>query len=912
MERRDAAQSDVSASSDGGSPRHGAVVIDVSSGGGGGGGGAPSPHITGSGLSAAAADEHADTRAPGARRGLPTAWRAHPSLPTPTVGSSSPGIIAHSTSSSSFLLPPAALPSPDVASPSLDTSPTSEALLDTAAAAAAAAPSQPPVAAAAPAPRTGLPPRVPTATAAAALPAGTRSWLTLGRGGSATATTAAAAAAVAAGAPAGGAPTSGAPVSWHAATLGRLTGRSLAAEAAGVSSSGGAASPPTVRTSTLGRLTGRALAGMAAAVGSGGGGGEGGGQQPGAAPSGLHGLMTTSLNAARGAALAVAARAVAAASAVQFNDELAMGPHAALEAGDSDDDDMAEVDDEEEEGEDGNGSGSGSGSDDEAGSSDGSWGRRRPASAGSTRQLPSIGSRGPGGLASIGRASGSSFAGAARTVPRTGAMTPVSVSSARTGSAPPSPSAWGTTSVGRGGGATAPGAATPAAPAVTPIAPRATRARPATKPSRAAGVLHAAPGKAAPPTGDASLLAASDDGDSHAVDMRPLDGGGEGEETAAGSGDDAAAAGGETQRGRGGGSTLAALGTTLLTRRGKRGKRVRANKKVVDPKWHAARVYGGLAVLVVVVVVLTVVLVLQVQLGSSTGHTCSSFECGASGHAEVGFEYDDGPFGPAHWGQIAASCDGVQQSPIDLQNSTALRLRGTRNLPHNSTAMVYSITTRVGHPGFFLTPTDAAEGGVMMIGATPYYLKSFHFHSPSEHTIAGRHAALEAHFVHMSATGAFAVYGILFDAAADDLDNDDLIPLYSYLRGGHATGGTMVALNVWTLMNDVRPYMFLYNGSLTTPPCTEGVQWFVVRANTGVSARQLAAFHTTLGMYNARPAQALGARAVDQYSTTPWEDFRHYRLPHLPLDAAELAMLATGTDDPFTDPPVAFPDEPEL
>lgn len=398
--------------------------------------------------------------------------------------------------------------------------------------------------------------------------------------------------------------------------------------------------------------------------------------------------------------------------------------------------------------------------------------------------------------------------------------------------------------------------------------------------------------------------------DSETVDVRPLDGSRVGGEEGGpdGDGDGGAPGGGSSRGGQGGASVADALGTTLLPTR-QRQRRRAASKKAVSPKRHAARLYCGLAALVISVVVLTVVLVLHVQRGSSTGHTCSSFECGASGHAEVGFEYDDGPYGPAHWGQIAASCDGAAQSPIDLRNSTALLVRGTRTMPHNDSALVYTIQVRSGHPGFFLTPV---EGGVMMVGSTPYYLKSFHFHTPSEHTIAGHHAALEAHFVHMSAEGKFVVYGILFDAADDDLDNDDLIPLYAYLRGGEASGGKIVALNVWTLMNDIRPYLFAYNGSLTTPPCTEGVQWFLVRANTGVSAKQLAAFHATLGHFNARPARALGSRTVEQFSTTPWDDFRHYRLPHIPLEAADIAAMTVGINDPFANPPVAFPGEPEL
>jgi len=146
------------------------------------------------------------------------------------------------------------------------------------------------------------------------------------------------------------------------------------------------------------------------------------------------------------------------------------------------------------------------------------------------------------------------------------------------------------------------------------------------------------------------------------------------------------------------------------------------------------------------------------------------------------------------------------------------------------------------------------ESTVQRGGAT-FSLVQFHFHMPSEHTIDGKAYAAELHAVHKSADGHFLVVGLLFTNGAE---NQPLAPLFATTVDSRAT------IDLSALVS-AKPRFLHYAGSLTTPPCTEGVEWYLIDPQTSpatMSDSQLAKLSKAVRGDNHRPAQLLGERHV--------------------------------------------------
>lgn len=144
---------------------------------------------------------------------------------------------------------------------------------------------------------------------------------------------------------------------------------------------------------------------------------------------------------------------------------------------------------------------------------------------------------------------------------------------------------------------------------------------------------------------------------------------------------------------------------------------------------------------------------------------------------------------------------------------------------------------------------------------TTYNLLQFHFHTPSEHAIDGSLAAAEMHLVHQSNDGAYAVVGVMIQEGAE---NAVFTPVWDYLPAAEAEAETVagVSVNAAALLADQLTY-YTYPGSFTTPPCTEGVSWFVLTTPIEMSADQISAFNSIIGDNN-RPVQPLGDRDLVQ------------------------------------------------
>ncbi len=210
----------------------------------------------------------------------------------------------------------------------------------------------------------------------------------------------------------------------------------------------------------------------------------------------------------------------------------------------------------------------------------------------------------------------------------------------------------------------------------------------------------------------------------------------------------------------------------------------------------------------------------------------------------------------AHWGMLSPAymaCEaGSHQSPINIAMPRHARTQ-------EQLARMYLPTSgQVLHTGHTIQVNVQAGGGVLLNGR-PYVLRQFHFHEPSEHHVDGKTYPMEVHLVHNDARGHVLVIGVLLDAGAD---NQALDAIWRQLPEAAGEMVPVPALNVPALL-PANTHHFSYHGSLTTPPCTEGVQWIVLRDHLTVSRGQMQKFVSLVG-HNARPPQPLHGRTVKE------------------------------------------------
>lgn len=230
----------------------------------------------------------------------------------------------------------------------------------------------------------------------------------------------------------------------------------------------------------------------------------------------------------------------------------------------------------------------------------------------------------------------------------------------------------------------------------------------------------------------------------------------------------------------------------------------------------------------------------------------SSKDTHAAPHAEESHWGYSGAQGPATWGQRAdcAECDaGTQQSPVDIPAGMPTH---NADIEFSYVPMALTLVNN-GHT----VQVNASRDSFIEAEDTRYDLLQFHFHALSEHTLAGKHADMEVHFVHKSADGQYAVIGVFLSTGEH---NPAFAPIFSNLpsTAGESLYAKGVAINTIDLMPTSRAY-YRYDGSFTTPPCTEGVKWFVMEQAVELSREQVSSF-TELYNNNFRPTQPIGAR----------------------------------------------------
>jgi carbonic anhydrase len=217
----------------------------------------------------------------------------------------------------------------------------------------------------------------------------------------------------------------------------------------------------------------------------------------------------------------------------------------------------------------------------------------------------------------------------------------------------------------------------------------------------------------------------------------------------------------------------------------------------------------------------------------------------------------EGEGGPGHWAQLqpefSTCASGQRQSPIAIDDANTLKGPAEaidfRYAPSSGTVVNNGHTIEVQLSG---------DNSLTVRGQT-YRLQQFHFHHPAEERINSRVYPMVAHFVHRSDTGQLAVLAVLLEEGPANpliqkvwthmpLDVKDHVPLPADL------------IHVGEILpRDQRYYQYM--GSLTTPPCTEGVLWLILKQPASISAEQLRLF-SQLYPHNARPVQSLNGRPV--------------------------------------------------
>jgi len=226
----------------------------------------------------------------------------------------------------------------------------------------------------------------------------------------------------------------------------------------------------------------------------------------------------------------------------------------------------------------------------------------------------------------------------------------------------------------------------------------------------------------------------------------------------------------------------------------------------------------------------------------------------AQEHAAPHWTYD-GKTGPDHWSELdkkfSACRAGRHQSPIDI------RAPKPADLPPIQFAY-QPAPLHVVNNGHTIQ-VNYAPGSFMTVGDKRYELRQFHFHHPSEERINGKRFEMVVHLVHANANGDLAVVAVMLDPGSA---NPLIASLWQHLPTHEGPEQTLdaVKIDVTELLPPDRGY-YTFAGSLTTPPCSENVTWFVLKTPEPISQGQADAFGK-IYRRDARPVQPLYGREV--------------------------------------------------
>lgn len=246
------------------------------------------------------------------------------------------------------------------------------------------------------------------------------------------------------------------------------------------------------------------------------------------------------------------------------------------------------------------------------------------------------------------------------------------------------------------------------------------------------------------------------------------------------------------------------------------------------------------------------VLGLASGVGLAACPTCLTLRAAETGPGGTPPWRYEGPGGAGSWAQISprfAACGGTRQSPIDLATSMPA---GVASLEFAYGPSPLEIVNN-GHT----IQVNYASGSVLTVGGARHALVQFHFHHPSEHAVDGQRTPMELHLVHRDEKDQLAVVGVMIRTGAGHEAIGRLwaqMPMFA----GPPKRVNDVQVNAGELLPAGRG-SYQYFGSLTTPPCSEGVHWIVLKDSITASPEQIQKFATAFPN-NARPLQQLNRR----------------------------------------------------
>ena len=228
----------------------------------------------------------------------------------------------------------------------------------------------------------------------------------------------------------------------------------------------------------------------------------------------------------------------------------------------------------------------------------------------------------------------------------------------------------------------------------------------------------------------------------------------------------------------------------------------------------------------------------------------------ASAIAEPGavhwsYEGDDGP---EHWGDLSpefVQCKvGLNQSPINIVSAVDADLPSLKIDYRTHTVELINN----GHTA----QANVAPGNFLRVGGESFQLIQFHLHTPSEHRIDGVSFPMETHYVHANEQGELAVVGVLH---SEGPSSPDLVDFQSHIPEALNQPVAFKAALSDVPVTRLDTAYYRYNGSLTTPPCSEGVRWFVLKEPMPIAPEQQKEYQSLIGD-DARGPQPVNARVV--------------------------------------------------
>jgi len=215
--------------------------------------------------------------------------------------------------------------------------------------------------------------------------------------------------------------------------------------------------------------------------------------------------------------------------------------------------------------------------------------------------------------------------------------------------------------------------------------------------------------------------------------------------------------------------------------------------------------------------------------------------------------------GPSNWGDLDSKYSmckaGSSQSPINIAKKVIVDADDLQKIGFDYKTGAQSVVNN-GHT----IQVNVKDGSSINVDGIEFSLKQFHFHTPSENQIEGQNFPLEAHFVHASKDGKLAVVAVMFE---DGKENPIIKKIWNKMphKAGNSAGCGLSS----KVINDILPKdkdYYRFSGSLTTPPCSEGVRWLVMKNYSHISAAQTKEFLELFHHANNRPVQPINARKV--------------------------------------------------